>query len=198
MRGGATRPREHLQPNCPATHGSEDLCVRARDTRSTEAISTEGNFPEGSSHPAQPPKGPGGPQTGLITQRPAHRAHATLPLTTQTQTGWGQATAPGTSRARLKSPGRDPRVRPLADPPHGRGQGTTPGCAPRRAASPSPSPLPILGAPRGCPAAGVRSGPAAHRHCARRHLWPLHAPPRPSRSPARTPPRPASPAAMNM
>lgn len=97
-------PASTSNPTVPRPTAAGNLRVRARDTRTTEAISTQGNFSEDSSHPAQPPKDPGVPQSGLTTRRPARRAHATLPLTTDTD--WlGSDRCPGHEQGAAEGPG---------------------------------------------------------------------------------------------
>lgn len=64
-------PASTSNPNCPATprqrgfsrHAGTSSCGPGT-TRTTGAISTQGNFPEGSSHPVQPPKGQEDPRAG--------------------------------------------------------------------------------------------------------------------------------------
>lgn len=217
-RGGAgacaeerSNPASTSNPTVPRPHGSGDLARHAGTSGCgagthgpTEAISKKGNFPEGSSHPAQPPKGPEDPRAG--SQPAGHLAggpcHAAPKAQTRTPLGSGRR-RPGHEQGAAEGPGAvTPRARPPhGPPPRGRGQGATPPPRALPAASgvplqPVPAPAPqSWGAPRGCPATGVRSGLAAHRHCARRHLWPLHAPPpKPARPGLPPAPRRAPPA----
>lgn len=124
-----------------------------------EDIPCEGNFPKG------PPEG---------AKRP--RAAATAASRTSTAGLLGSGRHPGDKRVRPRCRGRDPGSDPRAP---GRRRGLPP-CAPRRSARAR-----SRGHACGGPAAGVRSGPAASRHCAAATSV-LHAPP---------PARPSGPAA---
>lgn len=207
VRGDATRPREHLQPNCPATHRNRGFS-RPPGTSGCRPGS-HGRlkpFPLRGTSPRAPPTQPS-LQKDRRTPERAHNPKATsqgprhATPNHKTPTGWGQAAARGTSRARPRGPTVTSGLGSTRTPRAAAGRAPPPG-APRseqRPPQPEPAPASNLG---GAARVSGRPGPLRPRRtpalCSPPPLDPPRPPPRPSRSPARAPRRPASPAAMNM
>lgn len=96
-----------------------------------------GELPRGFLPPSPASKGSGGPQSGLTTRRPAHRAHATLPLTRDTD--WlGSGRCPGHEQGAAEGPRAvTPGLGPTRTPRTAGGRAPLPGASRSEQRSPA-------------------------------------------------------------
>lgn len=208
MRGRETKSCQHLQSKLSRdptaarvlqTRGV--LWLRARDNTGDRSHFHAGELPRGLLPPSPASKGTGGPQSGLRTRRPPHRAHAKQPLTTDADL-LGSGRRPGHEQGAAEGVGAvTPGLGPTRTPAWSRA-GRHSWALSVASSVPQPEPAPAPN-PGGAARVSGHRGPLRPRRppalCSPPPLA-LPRPPlaRPSGSPARAPPRPASLAAMNM